>query len=804
MNSDLEEVKAKIAAVEAQIQDAELELNNCIEQYKTAPSDFLASQVKHLRTKEQQLRAEKQQLQAKEQTLLELQLKMTPAPISATSSPPIRMQFERKTIEEVVQNFFASELFGNIRSRSEEDLSKSTDMEIAQSQNDSELDTEAKQIEASSLLREDLDEQLKKIGVTLPYYRVPKESFSANQVTVLVGVSGCGKSRTCMDIASRHKCLYFEGVANEFQRLTDSLSQYNVANEVFVNLSKRYLSCIILSRIMILNKLEVDSKNRGMSCRRSVSYQMTNSFLAASSSLSCELFTDADESVERRAADLIRGYIILFDEAQRFIYTFPGRYPDGRNHYTRPMLRFLVNYVSTTFRVPSFWCGTQLRMKDVTLLESGAGGKPLHEPIIFTQFSHYNSEKVRLLIQKWLPDYMYDDLVQNDKAALNAAGYWLQGRPRFVTVFVDIFLKRVARGSSFRAELGRYIVRMTDNNEELISLKWFWMHALEFETRLREYETGEIAETPDHYLFDLLLKYLYASPTVDGSRVAVIKNSVDLVRTALVSLSYEHDNCNYYMTEPLVFEAGLAYLSENSGPYDRFMKYVVRQLVEPPSGGSFPADARGKLLDRVIALRFRFGWWRDIPEEDDARNEIPPAFHDMFSMPAPTRIYFESSVSEAALQRTFCVNDSSTYVLPCENSGLDGAYRCIGYLGKMSLKYRNNKFDQFVESGERVKNMKYTNLDNWFPAITVDRDSKIKFFKEANTKMPFLFICGEFPFYGPTSLSLPKPERLSSGNYVVHVDLSSRLSYFLLGRVLFEGLKNILASRIDEVCKIEQ
>jgi hypothetical protein len=207
------------------------------------------------------------------------------------------------------------------------------------------------------------------------------------------------------------------------------------------------------------------------------------------------------------------------------------------------------------------------------------------------------------------------------------------------------------------------------------------------------------------------------------------------------------------------------------------------------------------LLDRVIALRLRFGWWRDIPKGDSAWNEMPPEIRDMLAyMPAPTWIYFESSVSEAALERTFCVADSSTYVLPSENFGLDGAYRCIGYLGSMSLK----QSDQFVESGERVKNMKYTDLDNWFPAITGDRDAKIKSFKEANTKMPFLFICGEFPFYGPTSLSLPKAQKLSSGNHVVHVDLSSRLSYFLLGRVLFEGLKNILPSRIAEICEIEE
>jgi hypothetical protein len=716
---------------------------------------------------------------------------------------------ELQSPAQIFQNYINSTAVGNIKSKSEENVKenvtgvksmdidnepessvmneddqglKSMDVdsnETATSPNNEELC----RIESSPLFEGNLEKTLEKINIDLPYKSIPAASFSSNNVTILVGVSGCGKSRTCTDICLQRPCLYFEGNLHfDLLWVVDTLKSSSEQGQGLELETKKLLNALFLARIFLLNKLVLENDAITDKNRKMHSYQKSVSFQNECQNLASKLAESDYKALATLTKGSLKGYVVIFDEAQDFMPILEDRYASSQGNYERPLFRFIVGYVHSTLVVPAFYCGTQLRLVDIQMASSAAGGGKTSNVSTFTNFHHYTFEEIKTIIQSAIGASEYGRLAQNDPSSLTKACYYLQGRPRLVTTFCE---KLKTEKGSFGEILDVYLDYITNKMAKNVSFKWYWNRVIVQETKVHNFKTGSSQKTPDYYCYHLLIKYLLQAPNNQSCEITLDTDEADLISTALVSLKkVGYSRATYFMLEPVVIEGALNLMAGNSEMEGKFLNEFLLAILLQLETPGLSADAKGKMLDKFIALRFRMGWWKLIPEGDGAWEEIPEGFRNSLrTLEPPKYVSLEGSVYEGMLAMTFGIDTSSTYVLPAEKSGLDGCYRFIGYLGKSCFTKQNNNGDVFVDSGSRKKNLVYTDLNNWFGSID-DREKLIEPFLDLNRSRPFLFLCAELPFYGPRTEELPMIEQIEdTNNWVIHLDLRSRLLYYLLGEV---------------------
>ena len=222
----------------------------------------------------------------------------------------------------------------------------------------------------------------------------------------------------------------------------------------------------------------------------------------------------------------------------------------------------------------------------------------------------------------------------------------------------------------------------------------------------------------------------------------------------------------YFFAEPIVFQAAIFLMKQESDIEKHFMEFVLYQVFNK----HLSADAKGKMMDKLIALRFGLGWWENIPYDDSAWNEFPEEFQERIrNLEAPSFIFHERTVDDNYLAMTLFQETSPIYVIPADKSGLDGCYRFIGYLGRCSFTPQNLAEDCFISSIVENKNH------------------------------PLLFICGEFPFYGPLNTPLPRPKKTQDNNWIIHLDLRSRLTHYLLGPELMVYLNKYVSTQKQQL-----
>ena len=691
------------------------------------------------------------------------------------------MDIDRRSVEEVLAEIVATKDYRQIKSRSEEDLLKLANQVEEQSQ----LERETAKIERDALFDRGLETTLKDIGITLPFKRLPALDGKA---TVLVGVSGCGKSRTCIDIGSNRLCLYFEGeFALDFNWAIQLLKTSKLTEDDFETLSCELFRCVFLARMLLLGALGVESNPR-----RATSFQKARSFQAVAMSLAGSLFKNTSTSdILARFNQLSNKYVLIFDEAQVYLTLFEKRYRNSDDKYRRPLLRFLVHFVHVQCAASSVWCGTQLSLKDISFFVSGAGGGKSSDVQVFTDFHYYTYEQIKQLLPLFLRRKKSKNLAKLDPNVIHEACFWLQGRARLLMAFLGRLGENF--NNPFKTALDNYVEDMTCRMIEMQSFKWWWSRALAYPTKIEDLDTKEPAAAPDAILLELMREYLFARPDKHHRSISTTYDG-DLVKTALVSLRAENHRNRYFLAEPLVFEAGLNYFQHNTRAMERFMKMCVDPIVRPLSAASLNPSARGTELEKFIALRFRLGWWKDIERDSVVWQEIPPLFRERFQkLTPPSMIACEGSVDDKLLEDTFCRNDASKYVLPANKIGPDGWFNFIGLFLKGSFSEKNADGDFFVGSEPRKENLRYTDLSEWFPGLA-KREKLIQRFKELKNNQPVLLLLLEYPFCCPFNEQKP-PVTEVKGDYVLHVDLSSGLSYYLLGDYAFKEFSKLGSNR---------
>ncbi|KAJ3199385.1 hypothetical protein HK099_003194, partial [Clydaea vesicula] len=95
--------------------------------------------------------------------------------------------------------------------------------------------------------------------IELPYKKLKAVSSGP---TVLIGVSGCGKTATCYHLCRTRFALYFDCYAsNNMMYLLQKIAQIVPTEKSeetqwqFENKTRHYISCLLLSRLLVLDYL---------------------------------------------------------------------------------------------------------------------------------------------------------------------------------------------------------------------------------------------------------------------------------------------------------------------------------------------------------------------------------------------------------------------------------------------------------------------------------------------------------------------------------------------------------------------
>jgi hypothetical protein len=115
------------------------------------------------------------------------------------------------------------------------------------------------------LYSEEIYNDEKEIGIEMPIDRLVK---IVRKVIVLIGVSGCGKTRTCYDLCRKYWGLYFDCTVDiDFITMIKHISSNNPVTKtentqiIFERLSEKRIECLIVTRLLVLQRLRQHNPN---------------------------------------------------------------------------------------------------------------------------------------------------------------------------------------------------------------------------------------------------------------------------------------------------------------------------------------------------------------------------------------------------------------------------------------------------------------------------------------------------------------------------------------------------------------
>jgi hypothetical protein len=290
------------------------------------------------------------------------------------------------------------------------------------------------------LYSEEIYNDEKEIGIGMPIDRLVK---IVRKVIVLIGVSGCGKTRTCYDLCRKYWGLYFDCTVDvDFITMIDKLEvirprfKTEENQQIFEEESKRHIECLIVTRLLVLQTLY--QRNPNLECFKWLCIQRSRRSQKLFSKIFtklCQLPWSVSSVIyqQLKKTFLEDGGRVIFDESRHTLDLLKLDYrstkshqqhiTDGRFAFPRSFFSFLSKFI---FRggFNSIWCGTQMRIRSMELLYSAAGGKE-DGIYIFTDFNFLEPSHIFKLLGKWLTVTINEINVR----LFQEISHILQGRP---------------------------------------------------------------------------------------------------------------------------------------------------------------------------------------------------------------------------------------------------------------------------------------------------------------------------------------------------------------------------------------
>ena len=503
--------------------------------------------------------------------------------------------------------------------------------------------------------------------------------FGGYPTTMLIGVSGCGKSHAIYLNALTRPCIYLtpnSWILREFYRNCEEIRhKYDFDEE------KKYRSAIqsiffkyLCARYVVLMYLKSkcgDLSNELLfffQCARVL--DKTDSFVYGSISSKYRGIAEG-EGMEKMLTD----WFIAIDEAQQY-FTSKCDILNRTDVSTKQPISFarFFSWCSPILGSPVVISGTALRLKDMDRLCSGnrsledSGIKVHHE------FDNLDCSRVQKIVTD-LVGSIEDDL-------LHRIGYLLQGRPRILMNFIEILKRTNQRPEAY---FETYIQTMIENGEnDVWSLYGLWKDLFEdvakkqskVNLRLRNSESAIDCDIQTCFLKILMdsIRLLDDNDIDDekmspGSWFYLTSNEFDNVSTGLCPLVSIAKH-KYQFMEPLSMFAGLHYVL--STPTLR--PECFKQLLDAMFAKGTTEQVCGSYFDLFVAMKIAVdGGFRrrlfDMAVETGRQNEQTQW---ILGMTLPDKDYFnlKCKASDDIFVRSL-ENDSHDVILPSKLAGPD-------------------------------------------------------------------------------------------------------------------------------------
>ena len=587
---------------------------------------------------------------------------------------------------------------------------------------------------------------------------------------VLVGVAGCGKSRTCLDFCRSNErlCIYMDwanhGDLYAFMKTLPALPVKDRGNQELKRLYSNHIGLatmrLLISRLMIVKTLSRDE------C-----WDIMRIGGPGISHVAMQLTDNQVESVYTSMIEWARKMRVCFvmDESHQLLQVLEGSFhsitssevsPDGRYVYPRSYLSFLLRFIRET-GLRSVWAGTHLRLNDLNIFYSARLGYGPRKPVVFTEFNFLTSANIYALLTKWLRGNVEEKLKR--KISLE-----LQGRPRLLMTLISTLGNSDDSVGDVYEEV--YAGLMRDFVE-------FWDRASLMTIADLDPDTSDVTKRIP--VMSLLEDLIYNDYFIDLTKREHGHWYRSLVATSLVMLGDVNGN-EGLLCEPIVLRAGKLFAQTRQNRDLPFESILYRDLVMKSD-----AATRGKAVEALTVVRVREGFWTNpqlFPYYPDALMRIVEE-----GISLPLGIYdCRNGVSNHAekLRDSFLNPDATHVVLTRErSSAADVVYGYFTF--HIKTKWVDVNGRPLVIS-DRVSESNLNTIDNTF--ISDER------MEERSQEKPWLCVCFEFPTNaemvrgGVTEIVDRQPLRT-----VVTASINSPFTRFFFGTAFVDHVNRLVS-----------
>ena len=506
-----------------------------------------------------------------------------------------------------------------------------------------------------------------------------QETLRLKRTSMLIASSGSGKTATCIEIARKQKTIYVDSNADlDFlvllRKIKTDERKYDNSDDLQSMCSSYYCTFLLVRDHMLqtlLSRRICARLNEAQKNWKWVSYQRSLSFQNASASILTRLIDKYQLILN--LTPLSNSQVVIIDEAHCLLGLLKDRFLSQSGKDKRPLLSVVVqiNYLVARRAV---YAGTLLSMGDESLIVSGAGGGK-DDVYVCTDFDFYTEEVIRRLLGKVLTAEAFAYL-EEDEATLTKCCYYLRGRVRFFSVFIQKLAnyknlspistatKKEQFLKDFNYVLDDYFISMTTRVPSPMnknSLYTFWMR--NFNSKAGPLmDKMSLGVRVNSCLLECLINYF-----VKDGDTNIITSDLDLVDTAIIRLhNISGSKYEYSMSEIIPLQAGLNYLRDGN-KLDLLCVHILDQM---------RADQEqqfGNLFDLLMAIRMMHGWWLNIPEDDELLNSFGLKEKFMALKP-PKGIIKQRSEYPIDWCLFNYLGQSDYYILPDTNLGPDGNY----------------------------------------------------------------------------------------------------------------------------------
>lgn len=343
---------------------------------------------------------------------------------------------------------------------------------------------------------------------------------------VLIGDSGCGKTRTCYDLCRYRWGILFDCVSDaDFLALVSFLVpkcpriKSKASQNIFEDEFERLIQCLLSARLFVLKTLL--GNNTKLSHFDWFCVQRSRRSISLFSTIFAELCT-LDWSVSFIIFSNLKNWFcqmngrIIFDESQRLLNVLEVIDPHVNQRSRMMALLFLLD-LSFIFSRDlllrmhfEIYGAAHMRIRNLELMRSAAGSKQ-NDIVTFSDFTYLRPEDIFKLLHKWLRvDHAEYTILFEEISML------LQGRPRLLISFLHKLIDSSDIDSSFRS----YLSAMTTNVDPGTNASFYFFWENRFDWTIQPIDSKTACESTKQ-VSETLLKLCTAFLFGDGTSIYI-------------------------------------------------------------------------------------------------------------------------------------------------------------------------------------------------------------------------------------------------------------------------------------------